>query len=166
VETTSKENSGVYFDHDNNSFAEQSGWVGKDDGLLVFDKNNNGKIDDGSELFGNNTILSNGNKAANGFEALKDLDSNNDGKIDNQDTNFNNLKIWQDKNSDGKLDEGELLSLSEAGVRSLNTTYSNSNEVDSSNNAHKQQGSFTTTAGTDNKMNDVWFDVDNFRKVA
>jgi hypothetical protein len=71
VETTSKENSGVYFDHDNNSFAEQSGWVGKDDGLLVFDKNNNGKIDDGSELFGNNTILSNGNKAANGFEALK-----------------------------------------------------------------------------------------------
>jgi hypothetical protein len=43
--------SGVYFDHDNNSFAEQSGWVGKDDGSLVFDKNNNGKIDDGSELF-------------------------------------------------------------------------------------------------------------------
>jgi hypothetical protein len=35
VETTSKENSGVYFDHDNNSFAEQSGWVGKDDGLSV-----------------------------------------------------------------------------------------------------------------------------------
>jgi hypothetical protein len=54
-------------------------------------------------------LPSNGNKAANGFEALKDLDSNNDGKIDNQDTNFNNLKIWQDKNSDGKLDEGELL---------------------------------------------------------
>lgn len=61
VETTSKENSGVYFDHDNNGFAEQSGWVGKDDGLLVFDKNNNGKID-GSDLFGNNTLLSNGNK--------------------------------------------------------------------------------------------------------
>ncbi|VVM22823.1 Alkaline phosphatase (EC [uncultured Gammaproteobacteria bacterium] len=145
VETTSKENSGVYFDHDNNSFAEQSGWVGKDDGLLVFDKNNNGKIDDGSELFGNNTILSNGNKAANGFEALKDLDSNNDGKIDNQDTNFNNLKIWQDKNSDGKLDEGELLSLAQAGVKSLNTNYNNSNEVDANNNAHKQQGSFTTS---------------------
>jgi Ca2+-binding EF-hand superfamily protein len=60
--------------------------------------------------------LSASNSAANGFEALKDLDSNNDGKIDNQDTNFNNLKIWQDKNSDGKLDEGELLSLAQAGV--------------------------------------------------
>ncbi|VVH59201.1 hypothetical protein BSPCLSOX_1342, partial [uncultured Gammaproteobacteria bacterium] len=100
------------------------------------------------------------------FEALKDLDTNNDGKVDSQDSNFSSLKIWQDKNSDGKLDKGELLSLSETGVRSLNTTYSNSNEVDSSNNAHKQQGNFTTTAGTDNKMNDVWFDVDNFRKVA
>jgi hypothetical protein len=50
------------------------------------------------------------------------------GKIDNQDTNFNNLKIWQDKNSDGKLDEGELLSLAQAGVKSLNTNYNNSNE--------------------------------------
>ncbi len=143
-------------------------WGGKDDGLLVFDKNNNGKIDDGSELFGNNTVLSNGNKAANGFEALKALDSNNDGKVDSQDANFSNLKIWQDKNSDGKLDKGELLSLSEAGVQSLNTTCTNSNEVDSSNNAHKQQGSFTTTDGTSNKMNDVWFDVDlvNLKKVA
>jgi hypothetical protein len=37
------------------------------------------------------------------------LDSNNDGKIDNQDTNFNNLKIWQDKNSDGKLDINKRL---------------------------------------------------------
>jgi hypothetical protein len=45
----------------------------------------------------NNTILSNGNKAANGFEALKDLDTNNDGKVDSQDSNFSSLKIWQCK---------------------------------------------------------------------
>jgi Ca2+-binding EF-hand superfamily protein len=53
-------------------------------------------------------LLNNGNKAANGFEALKDLDTNNDGKVDSQDSNFSSLKIWQDKNSDGKLDKGEL----------------------------------------------------------
>jgi hypothetical protein len=59
-----------------------------------------------------------------------------------------------------------VLSLAQAGVKSLNTNYNynynynNSNEVDANNNAHKQQGSFTTTAGTTNKMNDVWFDVD------
>jgi LysM repeat protein len=160
VETTSKTDSGVYFDHDNNGFAEQSGWVGKDDGLLIYDKNNNGKIDNGSELFGNNTILSNGNKATNGFEALKDLDTNNDGKIDNQDAEFNNLKVWQDKNSNGKLDDGELLNITDVGIKSLNTDYTNSNEVDNNNNHHKQQGNFTKTDGTTNKMNDVWFDVD------
>ncbi|MBA5248655.1 MAG: LysM peptidoglycan-binding domain-containing protein, partial [Gammaproteobacteria bacterium] len=160
VETTSRANSGVYFDHDNNGFKEQSGWIGKDDGLLVFDKNNNGAIDDGSELFGNHTLLSNGNKAANGFEALGDLDTNNDGKIDSQDSAFNHIKVWQDGNQDGILDTGELKTLSEVGVVSLNTAYTNSDEVDSNNNAHKQQGSFTTTDGTTSKMNDVWLDVD------
>ena len=63
VETTTVE-SGVYFDHDDNGFAEKSGWVGKDDGLLVRDINNNGLIDDGTELFGNNSVLSSGQKAA------------------------------------------------------------------------------------------------------
>jgi Ca2+-binding RTX toxin-like protein/LysM repeat protein len=160
VETTSKQNSGVYFDHDNNGFAEQSGWVDKDDGLLVFDKNGNNKIDNGSELFGNNTVLSNGNTATNGFEALKALDTNQDGKVDKQDVGFNNLKVWQDKNSNGKLDDDELLSMGDTGIKSLNTNYTNSNEIDTNNNHHKQQGNFTKTDGTTNKMNDVWFDVD------
>ena len=68
---------GVYFDHDDNGFLEKTGWIGKDDGLLVRDINNNGKIDDGTELFGDNSVLSNGVKAFNGFEALADLDTNN-----------------------------------------------------------------------------------------
>lgn len=75
----------VFFDHDGNGFAEKTSWVGKDDGLLVRDLNNNGQIDNGTELFGNNTVLSNGQKATNGFEALADLDSNNDGVFNNQD---------------------------------------------------------------------------------
>ena len=49
VETTTVE-SGVYFDHDDNGFAEKSGWVGKDDGLLVRDINGNGQIDNGTSL--------------------------------------------------------------------------------------------------------------------
>ncbi len=69
VETVSV-NDGVYFDHDGNGFAEKSGWVSKDDAILVRDLNNNGQIDDGSELFGDQTILSDGTEAANGFEAL------------------------------------------------------------------------------------------------
>ena len=110
VETTTVEN-GVYFDHDDNGFAENSGWVGKDDGLLVRDLNNNGQIDDGTELFGNNTVLSNGQKATNGFEALKDLDSNNNNVFNSSDTAWNQVKVWKDANQNGKVDSGELLSL-------------------------------------------------------
>ena len=81
---------------------------------MVRDINGNGQIDDGTELFGNNSVLSNGQKAANGFEALKDLDSNNDGLFNNQDAAWNGVKIWKDNNQNGSLDEGELLTLEQA----------------------------------------------------
>jgi hypothetical protein len=157
VETVGK--NGIYFDHDNNGFAELTGWVSSEDGLLVFDKNSNGQIDDGTELFGNNTILSNGKKATNGFEVLKDYDKNSDGKIDKNDEIYSQLKVWQDKNQNGKVDENELFSLEDLGIESLNTNYVNSNTIDENKNAHKQLGSFTKDGETYN-MNDVWFDVD------
>ena len=104
VETTRISN-GTYFDHDGNGFAESTGWVGKDDGLLVRDINGNGQIDNGTELFGNNSVLSSGKKAANGFEALKDLDSNNDGVFNSSDTAWNQVKVWKDTNENGIVDE-------------------------------------------------------------
>lgn len=113
VETTSVAN-GIYFDHDGNGFAEKSGWVGKDDGLLVRDINGNGQIDNGTELFGNNSVLSNGQKAKNGFEALKDLDSNQDYVFDQNDAAWNEVKVWKDSNSNGIVDEGELLTMEQA----------------------------------------------------
>ncbi|MBP3402488.1 MAG: hypothetical protein J6L82_01095 [Alphaproteobacteria bacterium] len=107
VETISVDN-GVYFDHDGNGFAEKTGWISSDDALLVRDINGNGQIDDGSELFGDQTILSNGEKAANGFEALADLDSNHDGVFDGDDEAFGEIKVWQDFNQNGVVDDGEL----------------------------------------------------------
>ena len=59
--------SGIFFDHDGDGFAEETGWVGKDDGLLVWDRNGNGQIDDGSELFGNNAYLPGGGRASTGL---------------------------------------------------------------------------------------------------
>ena len=107
-------NSGVYFDHANDGFKENTGWVGKDDGLLVRDINGNGQIDNGTELFGNKSVLSNGQKAKNGFEALKDLDSNGDNIFNNQDTAWNEVKVWKDANGNGVVDEGELLTMEQA----------------------------------------------------
>ena len=112
--------SSVYFDLDNNNFKEQTAWISPNDGLLVFDRNANGKIDNGSELFGNFTPKFDGSLATDGFNALSDFDTNNDGIISNLDENFDKLQIWQDSNSNGITDDGELKSLSELGIESLN----------------------------------------------
>lgn len=158
VETTTVE-SGVYFDHDDNGFAEKSGWVGKDDGLLVRDINNNGLIDDGTELFGNNSVLSSGQKAANGFEALADLDSNSDGVFNSSDAAWNQVKVWKDANQNGKVDSGELLTLEQAGVSGINLNYENETTTDENGNQHKQTGTFIKTDGTTGSVHDVWFDA-------
>ena len=55
-----------------------------------------------------------------GFKALALYDTNRDGRIDAFDDVFKNLKLWQDRNGDGRTDEGELLSLSDVGIKSIN----------------------------------------------
>ncbi|WP_275077501.1 calcium-binding protein, partial [Pseudomonas corrugata] len=150
----------VYFDHDANGFSENTGWVGRDDGLLVFDRNSNGAIDDGAELFGNNSKLPAGDKAANGFSALSALDTNSDGRIDIADADYANLRVWRDADSDGETDEGELFTLAEAGVQSINLSYVVSGVTDTSGNQHQQLGTYTRTDGTTSVVEDVWFAAD------
>ncbi len=165
IETT-RVTDGAYFDHDRNGFAEQTGWVGSDDGLLVFDRNNNGRIESGGELFGNNTILADGTHAANGFEALAEFDNNHDGKVDAQDAVFASLRVWKDVDGNGYTTEGELLTLTEAGVQSINTGYTNSTLVDVNGNAHMQTGGFTRSDNSMATVSDVWFETDAMYTIA
>ncbi|MDY0013412.1 MAG: putative Ig domain-containing protein [Rhodocyclaceae bacterium] len=164
VETLSLANS-AHFDHAADGFAELTGWVASDDGLLVRDLNGNGRIDTGRELFGSETLLANGQKAANGFDALEELDTNADGVIDANDTAFAELRIWKDGNGNGRTDAGELLTLTEAGVQSINVSYTNSSHVDVQGNAHKQVGSYTTTDGQSRAAADVWVQTDTTYSV-
>ncbi|KAF0652657.1 hemolysin-type calcium binding protein [Cyanobium sp. Copco_Reservoir_LC18] len=163
VITSAQQSSEVYFDHDVNGFAERTGWVSPTDGLLVRDLDGNGLIDHGGELFGNHTVLPNGMKAANGFEALKALDGNGDRWIDQLDPAWSTLKIWIDRNSNAVAEQGEMVSLSEAGVRRLGVTYATSDIVDLHGNRHLQLGEFQSSDGTLKSMNDVWFQVDQAR---
>ncbi len=164
IETLSVE-IGIHFDHDGNQFAENTGWVGKDDGLLVWDRNGNGRIDDGSELFGNNTLLNNGSKAANGFCALAELDSNYDNKIDASDAAFSQLRLWKDADSNALLADGELVSLNSSGVQSFNLSYTSHRLSDAQGNDHRQVGSYTRTDGSSRAMEDVWFAADTARAI-
>lgn len=81
--------------------ANHAGW------FVAYDRDGNGLIDQKNELFGEQ-----GEKIANGFEALKELDSNKDGMIDSRDKEFKKLVLWQDKNGDGISQPEELTPLS------------------------------------------------------
>ncbi|MBI5212128.1 MAG: hypothetical protein HY957_01995 [Nitrospirae bacterium] len=147
IETTNVKD-GAYFDHDGNGFAEQTGWAASDDGMLAMDRNGDGIINDGKELFGDQTLLANGTKAANAFEALREQDSNADGKIDANDTAFNQIKVWQDVDGDGYSTADELKSLSDVGIKSINLNSTPSTTTDSQGNTQTRTGSFEKTDGT------------------
>ena len=152
-------NAGIHFDHEGDGFRELSGFINSEDGLLVLDRNGDGKINDGTELFGDNTRLLDGSRAMNGFAALSELDDNKDGVIDRRDAIFDKLRIFEDFNQNGKADAGELFSLAEKKIFSLSLTYKNSQYIDKFGNGHWQFGSYTTESGETRTMTDVWFTV-------
>ncbi|WP_300086319.1 hypothetical protein [uncultured Nitrosomonas sp.] len=140
--------SNVYFDHDGDGVLTKTGWAGKNDALLVWDRNANGSIDTGAELFGDFTALPNGTLAPNGFAALAALDSNGDGIIDASDPAFAELKLWRDASQDGQTGTGELISLADAGIVSLNLANTLKNQGLVNGNVLSREGSFTRADGT------------------
>lgn len=149
-----------YFDHDANGMRESTAWAGADDGFLVRDIDGNGRIDNGREMFGTNTLLQSGQLAKNGYEALKELDSNQDGLVNASDAAFSQLRIWRDANGNGRTDAGELLTLEQAGIASLSTQWTASSTVDANGQLHAQVSTATRTNGTTAVTSDVWFQVD------
>ncbi|MDU8925274.1 hypothetical protein RYD26_10210 [Pasteurellaceae bacterium LIM206] len=156
-------NKNVFFDLDNNLFAENTGWIDKGDAFLVWDRDNNGIIDSGNELFGNHTLLANGQKAANGFTALAELDANKDGLFDSNDEAWAKLQLWFDRNQNGISEEGELMKLSESGIKGIDLTYQNSKQTDENGNEHREHSSVTWNDGRTTDITDVWFKTDNAR---
>lgn len=157
---------GVHFDLDNSGFAEKTGWVAPEDGFLVLDRNSNNQIDGGNELFGTETTLATGQKAANGFEALKEFDQNGDGNIDSADDVYRNLKVWQDKNSNGIAEKGELFTLAELSVASIGVNYKNQKITDSNGTLHLQRGLFIRDDGSSGLTNTLFFENDRRDSVA
>ncbi len=107
------------------------GWpLAADDVWLWLDRNGNGNVDSGAELFGNATRLSNGRPATNGFVALAELDGNRDGLIDATDAAFNSLQVWSDANRDGISQPGETSGLATTSVRAIELSYRESRHTD------------------------------------
>ena len=156
IELYSLQNSQIFFDLDADGLAEKTGWVKPDDGLLAIDRNNNGRIDDITELFGNATT--------DGFIILKQLDSNNDKVIDNRDAQFANLRIWKDQDSDGFTDLGELRTLAAWNIRSIDLNYQATNLINEGNRV-SSVSSYTLVNGKKQQIVDVWFALSQINTI-
>jgi hypothetical protein len=169
LELAPASSTGPRFDIDGDFYAERTGWVRPDDGILVRDLDGDGRIDDVTEMFGG---------SASGFAALAALDGNLDGKVDASDNGFADfngdgvvdasdtidmLKVWRDLNEDGVTDAGELFSLTDLGIASISVTGTEQENVFVEGNQVAATGSFTRTDGSTGTIADVWYNVDNIQ---
>jgi hypothetical protein len=136
--TLSSANDGVMFDFFGDGKLRLYAWpTDGSDAWLVLDRNHNGLVDDGSELFGNAALLKSGEHAKNGYEVLAELDENHDGIVDARDPRFGDIKLWRDFIRNGRVDPGELVSASQAGIISFDTRYEESRHKDKWGNAFR-----------------------------
>ncbi|MBM3274498.1 MAG: hypothetical protein FJZ00_05065 [Candidatus Sericytochromatia bacterium] len=151
---------GKQFDIDGDGKVDQTAWAGQGDGVLAFDGNGDGKAGaDGTELFGNNTVVD-GKKFDNGFEALKAVAKKHlgeqaiaDGKLDAAE-----LKALGEKAGLTMMVDGQKKSLAEVGVSEIKLGYAEAGRnADANGNEHRQVGAGATVNGQNAAVNDVWF---------
>jgi Ca2+-binding RTX toxin-like protein len=106
----------VAFNVDDSGYLKNTAWLNNSDGFLFLDRNLNGQIDGGKELFSNSTVALSGR----GLNGMRWIDSNYDGSLSALDPVWNELKVWQDANGNGAADAGETRTLAQLGITSLN----------------------------------------------
>jgi Ca2+-binding RTX toxin-like protein len=146
VEILPKDRNFVLFDFDDDGYRERTAWVGRDDGLLMFDENGDGRITSAREIAFSQWIA--GEDLTDVEAARKYFDVNRDGKLNALDARlaatdllaqnrklaagtavWENFRIWQDMDSDGVVDPGELKRLADLGITEIGLTYTSDADV-------------------------------------
>lgn len=143
----------VSFDVDGDGVKDQVGWISGGQAFLALDRNGDGAIDKGAEI----SFLQDLPGARTDLEGLRAYDSNGDGLFNDRDERFGEFLVWQDANEDGVSDAGELKSLADAGIASID--FGNVEGVGPGEDDDKQVifgiTRFTRTDGTTGQVGDV-----------
>jgi len=138
---------GAFFDHDGNGFAEKTGWVSPDDGILVIDRNGDGIISSNVELVIGWESLRNENM--NFIDAGLVLEEQIiDNVLDASDAAWEQLKVWRDLDGDGFSSGGELFTLDQLGIQSISWDHTDVNVTDGKGNTQIEAGTFVKTDGS------------------
>jgi Ca2+-binding RTX toxin-like protein len=157
VTLVNNRDTGVSFDWDGDGFRNQTGWIGRDDGFLVFDRDGNGVVSNGGEL----SFTGDKPGAKSDLDGLRSFDSNDDGEFSSGDEKFGSFRIWRDVNGNGVSETGEMLSLADAGVGSINLAGEAVNRAWAwGANMTINNGSYTRTDGSVAAFGDVALSYD------
>ena len=141
--------------------------------MLMLDRNGNGRLDDGSELFGDMTVLPDGMRVGNGFQALTYYDADGDSKIDANDPIWSQLKIWQ-HDALGKMgyfvdpdtSYAQISSLDELGITAIYLDSQIANQTDNAGNTAVRIGQFQWADGTTSTIADYRVQRDTGQTIA
>ncbi|MDZ7920676.1 calcium-binding protein [Rhodoferax sp.] len=111
---------GTNFDFDDDGYRESTAWAGPKDGVLVIDEGNDNQVTQSKEIAFSKWTTAEGDTDLQAVAAT--FDSNHDGVLDAQDDRFGDFKVWKDANGNGVADDGEMQTLTQAGIQSMNLT--------------------------------------------
>lgn len=115
---------------------------------LVLDRDGNGRIDDGHELFGPDAKARTAFAMPNGFDALAELDDDGDGVIDARDAAFERLAMWSDANGDRHPAPSEVSGIRASGLLAIDLRHHDEPRCDARDNCERQRARFTYRTGS------------------
>jgi hypothetical protein len=145
--------SSAFYNFNHDLYDQKCGWIGKDLAFLVYDLNDDGKINTPDEIFGN--------KNSPGVKQLENYDINKDKLLNEQDSVFSQLKVWRDINLNGQVDYGELTSLQDENIKTFHLNAKGS-DINSGGNQIKATGLFETNDNILRPYVEANFQCDNF----